>query len=114
MKRFDHFLVDCFAVVGEITALGLEILVVADIMETLTKLTVEEYSWDTLGKISAIACFRTVLAFMLGREVKEIEEKITEDHDHHEELLEETEEILQTETKILNDNKIILEHHKEE
>ena len=40
---------------GEITALGLEILVVADVMESLTQ-TTENFSWDTLGKM-VIICF---------------------------------------------------------
>ena len=61
---------------GEVTALGLEVLVVSDILETLTKLSTEDYTWDALGKISAVAALRTVLAYMLGREVKEIEEKL--------------------------------------
>ena len=39
---------------GEITALGLEVLVVADILETLTKLETEEYTWVALGKIGEI------------------------------------------------------------
>ena len=62
---------------GEITALGLEILVVADIMESLTK-NVEDFSWNSLGKMAAIAVFRTGLAYALGQEVREIEEKLDE------------------------------------
>jgi uncharacterized membrane protein len=65
---------------GEITALGLEVLVVADIMETLTQ-DADKFSWESLGKIILISCVRTLLAFMLGREIKEIEEKI-EGHAH--------------------------------
>lgn len=34
---------------GEITALGLEVLVISDILETLTK-PVNQFSWDDLGK----------------------------------------------------------------
>jgi hypothetical protein len=33
-------------------------------------------SWEDLGKIIVIACLRTLLSLMLGREIKEIEEKI--------------------------------------
>ena len=66
---------------GEITALGLEILVVADVMETLL-MDVEDFTFQNLGKIGAIALFRTVLAYALSREVKEIEEKQHKEHDH--------------------------------
>ena len=62
---------------GEITALGLEVLVVSDILETLTK-PVNKFSWEDLGKIIVIACLRTLLSIMLGKEIKEIEEKIEE------------------------------------
>ena len=71
---------------GEITALGLEILVVADIMESLCK-SVEDFSWNTLGKMAAIAIFRAALAFALGREIHEINEKI------HEEKVEQDKEL---------------------
>ena len=60
---------------GEITALGLEVLIVADILETLI-IPASQFDWHSLGKIIAIAVVRTVLAVMLGREIKEIEEKI--------------------------------------
>ena len=63
---------------GEITALGLEILVVSDVLETLTK-NVDEYSFETLAKIGAVAMFRTILAYMLGRETREIEEQLEKD-----------------------------------
>ena len=115
---------------GEITALGLEVLVISDVLESLTK-PVNQFSWDDLGtlithcvisiiilisksdncllridhsvfasrlilrfflsilmcnntnlsnrctgKIILIACLRTFLSIMLGREINEIEEKI--------------------------------------
>lgn len=60
---------------GEITALGLEVLVVADVLETLTK-EAGQYSWDDLGKLILISLVRTLLAFMLGRELHEIDEKL--------------------------------------
>jgi uncharacterized membrane protein len=63
---------------GELTALGLEILVVADVMESLC-LTPEAFNWSTLGKMASIAVFRTALAVALGREVSEIGEKIEEE-----------------------------------
>ena len=48
---------------GELTTLGLELLVVADIMETLTKLETEEYSWDALGKIGG--CRHILIMFFI-------------------------------------------------
>ena len=65
---------------GMITALGLEVLVVADVLETVVK-SAEDYTFEIIGKIAAIAMFRTVLAFMLGREVKEIKDEIEEMED---------------------------------
>lgn len=69
---------------GMITALGLEVLVVSDVLETVVK-SAEEYSFETLGKIAAIACCRTFLALMLGREVKEIKEEVEEEEEEGEE-----------------------------
>lgn len=66
---------------GAFTALGLEILVVADVLETLTK-HVEEMSYESLGKLCAIAAFRTVLAYFLGLEIKEVMEIIEEEEEH--------------------------------
>ena len=59
---------------GEITALGLEILVVADILESLTK-DVSDFSWNSLGKMAVMAVFRTSLAMALAKEVSEIKEE---------------------------------------
>lgn len=60
---------------------------VADILETLTK-SAHEFSWDALGKIIVIACFRSLLAVLLGREIKEIDEKIEEmDMAHTQEMM---------------------------
>lgn len=58
---------------GDITALGLEILVVSDVMESLTQPT-EEFTYLNLGKLCAISGFRTILAWSLSREVKEVKE----------------------------------------
>ena len=82
---------------GAFTALGLEILVVADVLETLTK-HVEEMSYQSLGKLCAIAAFRTVLAYFLGLEIKEVMEIIEEEEHlmhkagHHEDAHEKEEE----------------------
>jgi uncharacterized membrane protein len=60
---------------GGFTALGLEILVVSDVLETLTK-KLEDQSYENLGKLCAVAAFRTALSFFLGREIKEVMEDI--------------------------------------
>ena len=39
---------------GEVAALRLGILVVSDVLETLTKLETETYSWNALGKIGEL------------------------------------------------------------
>jgi len=68
---------------GTLTAMGLNILVVSDVLETLTKSS-DDYEWAALGKIGAIAAFRTALAYFLGLEVHEVmeEEKQEAEHDH--------------------------------
>ena len=63
---------------GETTALGLEVLVVSDVLETLLK-PAEDYTFEQLGKLAAIATFRTVLAYFLSKEVKEISEELAEE-----------------------------------
>ena len=65
---------------GGFTALGLQVLIAADILETLTRPS-EEQSYETLGKICIIAAFRTALSYFLGLEMKEVHEEL-----HHEEM----------------------------
>jgi uncharacterized membrane protein len=60
---------------GSLVALGLEILVVTDVLETLTS-DISAYSFEKLAKIGIIALFRTFLAFCLGKEIKEIKEEM--------------------------------------
>jgi uncharacterized membrane protein len=60
-------------------------LVVSDVLETLTK-NVDEYSFESLAKIGAVATFRTVLAYMLGRETREIEEQLEKDMNEESEM----------------------------
>ncbi len=43
---------------GTWIAVGLQILIVADILETLSADNVEKYEWSVIGKFSAIAAFR--------------------------------------------------------
>jgi len=64
---------------GNCIALGLELLVATDVLETLTKDT-HEFSFELLGKIGCVAAFRTVLAYFLSREVSELTEH--EEHKH--------------------------------
>ena len=81
LPTFHHVRIE----IGNIIALGLELLVATDVLETLTKET-HEFSFELLGKIGAVAAFRTVLAFFLAREVSELEheekEKHQKDHPH--------------------------------
>ena len=55
--------------------------VVSDILESLTKLESSDFSFETLGKIGALALFRTALAYALGYEVKELQKEILERED---------------------------------
>ena len=64
---------------GEITALGLEVLVVSDVLETMLKPS-EDYTYEQLGKLAAIAALRTVLAYCLAKEVQEIGEELKEEY----------------------------------
>ena len=56
---------------GSLFALGLELLVVTDVLETLTK-DLHEFTYDLLGKIGTVALCRLVLAYFLGREMNEL------------------------------------------
>lgn len=64
--------------IGDYTALGLEVLVIADVLETLTKGTTT-YTFEELGKLFAVATFRTLLAYFLGKEVDEARYRLDEE-----------------------------------
>jgi uncharacterized membrane protein len=64
---------------GNLTALGLELLVISDLLETLTLSDISEYSFELLGKICIVALFRTFLAYCLSREIKEVKDEILEE-----------------------------------
>ena len=87
IPSFHHVRIE----MGNLIALGLELLVATDVLETLTKVLqrfifnifqvsllnalqpsqeTHEYSFELLGKIGAVAAFRTALAFFLAREVR--------------------------------------------
>ena len=57
---------------GAFIAIILQLLIAVDILETLTKES-HHYSFEHLGKIAAIAAFRTIIAHMLGKEMHELE-----------------------------------------
>ncbi len=58
---------------GRLITYSLELLVAADVIETLTK-SVDNYKIETLYKIGLVAIIRTALSYFLGIEIKEIEE----------------------------------------
>jgi len=62
---------------GNMFAVGLELLVATDVLETLTAET-HHFSFETLGKLGAVAAFRTALAFFLAREVNELKHEMHE------------------------------------
>lgn len=86
--RFNHFLPLCCSGPATVTkvrlqlsqmiALGLEILLIGDIIETLVKST-QSYSFENLSKLAIVAAIRTALSFFLGLETKEILELNEED-----------------------------------
>lgn len=63
---------------AQLLALGLELLIISDLVETLVKSS-SEYTFDNLYKLAVIASVRTVLSFCLGLETKEIVERAERD-----------------------------------
>jgi len=57
---------------GSFCRMGLELLVVADVLETILK-PLSAYTIEELAKIAIIVSVRTGLAWFLGNEVKEVE-----------------------------------------
>jgi uncharacterized membrane protein len=62
---------------GTMLCFGLELLVAADVIETLTK-PAQGYKIETLYKIGAVVVIRTILAYFLGKELEEIEKRLRE------------------------------------
>jgi len=60
---------------GSFCRMGLELLVVADVLETILK-PLSAYTIEELAKIAIIVSVRTGLAWFLGNEVKEVEEEM--------------------------------------
>ena len=61
---------------GTMVIFSLELLVAADVIDTLTK-SVHEYRLETLYKITIVVAVRTVLSYFLGKELEELEHKLT-------------------------------------
>lgn len=59
---------------AQLLALGLQILLCSDILETLVRST-SEYTYDALFKLALIATIRTALSFFLGLETQEIADR---------------------------------------
>lgn len=49
----------------------MEILLIGDVLETLTQST-QDYSFDSLYKLALVGAIRTVLSYFLGLETEEI------------------------------------------
>lgn len=60
---------------GSIISFALELLVAADIIDTLTK-PVHEYNLITLFKVAIVVIIRTVLSYFLDHELDELEKKV--------------------------------------
>ena len=60
---------------GQAITFALELLVAADVIDTLTK-SAHSYHIETLYKILMIVVIRTTLAFFLGKEMGELEHKL--------------------------------------
>lgn len=56
---------------AQLLALGLQILLCSDILETLVKST-KEYTFDSLYKLALVSAIRTGLSYFLGLETEEI------------------------------------------
>jgi len=60
---------------GSFCRMGLELLVVSDVLETILQ-PLSLYTIEELAKIAIIVSIRTGLAWFLGNEVKEVEEEM--------------------------------------
>ena len=67
---------------GTMIIFSLELLVAADVIDTLTK-SVHEYKLETLYKIGIVVAVRTVLSYFLGKEIEELEHKLTSNKKKH-------------------------------
>lgn len=68
---------------GKHLALGLEFLVGKDIIESII-----EPTWDDLGKLAIVIILRTIVAFVLSWELREVKEELEEEKEHERALQE--------------------------
>jgi len=66
---------------GKMLAYSLEVLVAADIIDTLTK-PAHAYKLESLYKIGLVVVIRTVLSYFLGKEMEEIEHSLSKKKAH--------------------------------
>lgn len=62
---------------GKIVIFGLELLVSADVIDTLTK-PAHAYEIESLYKIGLVVLIRTILSYFLGKEVEELSKRVEE------------------------------------
>jgi len=67
---------------GVMITFSLELLVCADVIDTLTK-PASHYKLDQLQKIAFVVGIRTVLSYFLGKELEELEKKIDDKKSIH-------------------------------
>jgi hypothetical protein len=60
---------------------ALELLVAADVIDTLTK-PVHLYQMETLQKIAVVVAIRTALSYFLNKEIEELEHKVSKEKQH--------------------------------
>ena len=60
---------------------ALELLVAADVIDTLTK-PVNLYQMETLQKIAVVVAIRTALSYFLNKEIEELEHKVSKEKLH--------------------------------
>lgn len=56
---------------AQMLALGLEILLIGDVLETLTQST-QDYTFESLYKLALVGAIRTILSYFLGLETESI------------------------------------------
>lgn len=61
----------CRLQLAQLLALGLEVLLIGDVLETLAKST-DAYELDALYKLGLVGAIRTFLSYFLGLETEEI------------------------------------------
>ena len=60
---------------------ALELLVAADVIDTLTK-PAHLYQMETLQKIAVVVGIRTALSYFLNKEIEELQHKVSKEKEH--------------------------------